>query len=197
MSRRIGLLGGSFNPAHGGHLHVSRLALDLLGLDEVWWLVSPGNPLKPEAGMAPLDDRLAVARALAAGHPIVVTDIERRLACRHTIDTVRHLKRRHPGDRLVWLMGADNLIQIRRWKSWRAIFRALPIAVFARPTYDSRALSGTAARRFAHRRVRPSRAAALPPMRPPAWVFLRTPPHGASASRIRAASEMENKENRP
>ncbi len=191
MSRRVGLLGGSFNPAHAGHLHISRLALELLGLDEVWWLVSPHNPLKAEAGMAAMDERLAAAQEMAGEGRIVVSDIERRLATRYTIDTLRHLKRHQPEVRLVWLMGADNLLQIRRWKSWRAIFRTVPIAVFARPTYDSRALSSAASRRFAHRRVRPSRAAGLVMMRPPAWVFLRTPLHDASATRIRTRTETE------
>ena len=183
---RVGLLGGSFNPAHGGHLHISRQALERLGLDQVWWLVSPQNPLKPAAGMAPLDKRLAQARAIVDDRRIVVTAIERDLGTRYAVDTLRLLKRRYPGTRFVWVMGADNLVQVPRWKRWRTVFRMVPIAVFARPTYSSRALSGRAARRFAGARVRAARARGLADQRPPAWVFLRTPLHAASATRIRA-----------
>jgi nicotinate-nucleotide adenylyltransferase len=189
MKKRIGLLGGSFNPAHSGHLHISRLALERLRLDELWWLVSPQNPLKPEAGMAPLAERLETARAVAAGEAIQVTDMERELGTRYTVDTLRALRKRFPDARFVWLMGADILQQIPRWKDWRAIFRTVPIAVFPRPTYSFKALSGRAARRFAGARVRASRAGALAAMRPPAWVFLRTPPIAISARRIRAQRE--------
>lgn len=183
----IGLLGGSFNPAHGGHLHISRLALDRLRLDEVWWLVSPQNPLKPLAGMAPLARRLEAARKVAAGEGrIRVTDIERELATSYTVDTLEALAGRFPAARMVWIMGADNLVQLPRWKGWRTLFRNVPIAVFARPKYSSRALSGRAARRFAAARVRETRAAKLVDMKPPAWVFMRTPMVADSASRIRA-----------
>jgi nicotinate-nucleotide adenylyltransferase len=187
--RRIGLLGGSFNPAHGGHLHISRLALERLRLDALWWVVSPQNPLKPSAGMAPIEARLAAAARVAAAHPrIRVTDIERRLGTIYAVDTLRLLKARHAEARLVWVMGADNLIQVPRWRRWRTVFRTLPIAVFTRPTYSSRALSGRAARRFAAARVRESRAGTLADMAPPAWVFLRTRPDASSATRIRAAA---------
>ena len=183
---RVGLLGGSFNPAHDGHLYISELALDRLGLDEVWWLVSPQNPLKPVAGMAAFAERLRSARTVG-GHPkIRVRDLERSLGTRFTIDTLRALKIRYPGVRFVWLMGADNLLQMPRWQGWRAIFRAVPIAVFARPSYSSRARSGRAARRFRRHRIPAFRASGLADMRPPAWVFMRHKPHGASASRIRA-----------
>ena len=182
----MGLLGGSFNPAHDGHLYISQLALDRLGLDEVWWLVSPQNPLKPAAGMAPFAERMKSARTVG-GHPkIRVSDIERSLGTRYTIDTLKALKIRYPGVRFVWLMGADNLLQMPRWEGWRAIFRAVPIAVFARPSYSFRARSGRAARRFRRHRIPALRASGLADMRPPAWVFLRHTPHGASASRIRA-----------
>ena len=185
-ARRIGLLGGSFNPAHEGHLHISVLALERLDLDELWWLVSPQNPLKPSAGMAPLGQRLEAARAIARDPRIRVTDIERALGTRYTIDTLRALKTRHPGVRFVWVMGADNLIEIRRWKEWRSIFRMLPIAVFARPSYVLRALRSGAARRFASARKGRLRAADLAGLDPPAWVLLQTPRHAASATRIRA-----------
>ena len=184
--RRIGLLGGSFNPAHSGHLHISERALERLRLDAVWWLVSPQNPLKPAAGMAPLETRLEAARAVA-GHPrILVTDIESELGTRYTIDTLAALKARFPGHRFVWLMGADILHQLPRWKGWRGIFRSVAIAVFARPSYSLKATSGRAARLFAGARVRPSRAGSLAAMRPPAWVFINTPRDATSAARIRA-----------
>jgi nicotinate-nucleotide adenylyltransferase len=185
--RRVGLMGGSFNPAHEGHLHVSRLALERLRLDAVWWLVSPQNPLKPAAGMAPFEERFASAQAAAKAEPrIVVSDLELRLGTRFAVDTVALLKRRFPAVRFVWIMGADNMIQVRKWRKWRAIFRALPIAVFARPSYSWRARSSRAARRFANAEVSESRARSLVDVRPPAWTYLETRPKALSATRIRA-----------
>ena len=189
---RVGLLGGSFNPAHRGHLHISAMALDRLALDQVWWLVSPQNPLKPRHDMAPLDQRLAMARTLANDPDIRVTDLERHLGTRYTADTLDALAQSHPDTRFVWIMGADNLIQIPRWRRWTALFNAVPIAVFARPSYSLRALSGRAARRFASARRLESRAGALAAMRPPAWVFLHTPLVRASATRIRARDAAGN-----
>ena len=183
--RRVGLLGGSFNPAHDGHLHISRLALELLRLDQVWWLVSPQNPLKPKLDMAPLKDRLAAAEKLVDDPLIRVTDLERGLGTTYTVDTVRALKRQFPATRFVWVMGADNLIQMPRWRRWRALFRAIAIAVFARPPYSLKVRSSLAARRFAGSRVREYRAANLVDMKPPAWVYLNIRPHGASATEIR------------
>ena len=185
-ARRIGLLGGSFNPAHDGHRHLSLWALRRLGLDAVWWLVSPQNPLKPPKGMASLADRLAGARR-AARHPrIRVTDIERALGTRYTADTLEDLRRHFPDARFVWLMGADNLRQIARWRRWPSIFRGVPVAVFDRPSYALGALSGVAARRFAGSRIPERAAATLAGRRPPAWCFLTIPRHPASATRIRA-----------
>ncbi|MEO5375055.1 MAG: nicotinate-nucleotide adenylyltransferase [Alphaproteobacteria bacterium] len=186
--RTVGLLGGSFNPAHAGHLYISLAALARLGLDEVWWLVSPQNPLKPPAGMAPLAERLAAARALARHPRIRVTDIECRFASVHTANTLRELRRRFPRVRFVWLMGADNLKQIPRWKHWREIFRRTAIAVFARSPYSWAALAGRAARRYVRCRVGPWRAHGMAARQPPAWTFLPIRPHPASATRIRAAA---------
>lgn len=184
--RRVGLLGGSFNPAHDGHRQISLAALGRLGLDEVWWLVSPQNPLKPVAGMAPIGRRLADARR-AARHPrIRVTDIEQHLGTRFTADTLVRLVRAFPRTRFVWLMGADNLSQIARWERWQQIFHAVAIAVFNRPTYCFRALSGMAARRFARRRLAASAAGLLARKTPPAWVFLFTRLNPISATAIRA-----------
>lgn len=185
--RRVGLLGGSFNPAHAGHLFVSREALKRLDLDEIWWMVSPQNPLKPERGMAPFSARLAAAKKMSRNRHIRVTGIERRLGTRYTADTLKALKRRFPRTRFVWLMGADNLIQIPHWEEWEEIFKSAPIAVFNRPTYSLRALAGQAARRF-HRARRNERAARrLATMAPPAWAFINTRLHPASATSIRAA----------
>jgi nicotinate-nucleotide adenylyltransferase len=184
--RRIGLFGGSFNPAHAGHLHVSLWALKRLRLDEVWWLVSPQNPLKPDAGMAPFAERLAGARALVRHPRIRVSDAEARFGTRYTADTVAILRRRMPTVRFVWLMGADNLIQAPLWKAWSSIFNGLPVAVFDRPTYSLRALAGKAARRFAKARLRESHAGFLAGTEPPAWVYLHIPLHAASATAIRA-----------
>jgi nicotinate-nucleotide adenylyltransferase len=183
---RVGLLGGSFNPAHHGHLHISLLALKRLRLDAVWWLVSPQNPLKPSADMAAYEERLIEAERLVR-HPLIrVSDIERRLGTLYTADTVAALRRRFSGTRFVWLIGADNLAQLPAWHRWQQIFHAVPIAVFDRPTYSFRALAGSAARCFGAGRL-PARAAkTIAGARPPAWVFLHTRLDPASATAVRA-----------
>jgi nicotinate-nucleotide adenylyltransferase len=184
--KRIGLLGGSFNPAHQGHLHISRVALDRLRLDEVWWVISPQNPLKSTAGMAPLAERMARARAFAAEVPrVVVTDIERELGTRYTIDTLEALRARFADFRFVFLMGADNFIQLPRWRAWTAIIRTVPIAIFPRPSYSHRALTGRAAKRFARFRLPDIGAHRLADQRAPAWAFVRAAPDTSSATRIR------------
>jgi nicotinate (nicotinamide) nucleotide adenylyltransferase/ribosome silencing factor RsfS/YbeB/iojap len=196
--RRIGLLGGSFNPAHGGHLHISRLALQRLGLDEIWWLVSPQNPLKPVAGMAPFTDRLAQARGVAAEERrITVTGIEAELGSTYTADTLKALRRRFPRARFVWLMGGDNLVQLPYWKRWQEIFRTVPIAVFARPEAGSKPLAGPAAGRFARSRLPVAAARRLALTPPPAWVFFHTRLDPRSATRIRAERLQTLKEMRP
>lgn len=184
--RRVGLLGGSFNPAHGGHRDISLAALGRLNLDQVWWLVSPQNPLKPVAGMAPFATRIAEARRVAHHPRIVVTDLEDGLGTRYTADTLRRLTQTFPRTRFVWLMGADNLSQIAQWAEWQEIFHTVSVAVFARPTYCFGALAGRAARRFARRRLTASAAGLLTRNAPPAWVFLFTRLNPISASAIRA-----------
>jgi len=185
--QRIGLLGGSFNPAHGGHLHISLEALRRLGLDEVWWLVSPQNPLKPRRGMAPLDRRLASAREVIAGHPgLRATRLESALGTLYTADTLAALTRRFAEVRFVWLMGADNLAQVDRWDRWAAIFHTLPVAVLDRPHYSMSVLSAKAAHRFAGTRLAERRARSLAVQAPPAWVFLHQPRDPRSATQIRA-----------
>ncbi len=183
---RIGLLGGSFNPAHDGHRHISLFALQRLRLDAVWWLVSPQNPLKSVTGMAAFEERVVGAEAVARHPRIRVSDIEAKLGTRYTVDTLRALRRQNARQRFVWIMGADNLIQLPRWRHWEAIFGLVPIAVFARPAYSGRALSGAAAQRFRRHRLPDRSAALLANKKTPAWVFLHTPQHPASATTIRA-----------
>jgi nicotinate-nucleotide adenylyltransferase len=184
-ARRIGLLGGSFNPAHGGHRRISLFAMQALGLDEVWWLVSPGNPLKPAQGMASLAARVASARVQARRAPIRVTAIERDLGTRYTVDTLRALTRRWPKYRFVWLMGADNLAQLHRWRDWRRLARAMPIAVIARPGYDAQAIVSPAMAWL--RRYRRSVASVNRPEKwsAPTLVLLRFDPDPRSASALR------------
>jgi nicotinate-nucleotide adenylyltransferase len=192
---RIGLLGGSFNPAHAGHLHISKLALKHLGLDYVWWLVSPQNPLKPTRGMASLAERLREAQAATGGHPKVrVSAIEARLGTRYTVDTLARLRRHFPATRFIWLMGADNLSQIVRWRQWSRIFHLVAIAVFARGSYVMKALAGKAAKRFRRFRVSPGKARGLASTPLPAWAFLPTPLHTASATAIRAQRSKRKKQ---
>ncbi len=191
--RRIGLLGGSFNPAHRAHLLVSRTAISRLGLDEVWWLVSPQNPLKSEKDMAPQAERLAEARRVAAGQRIRPTDIESALGTRFTVDTLAALRRRFPLTSFVWLMGADNLQQVTRWKRWPDIFRLTPVAIFGRPNYSLAAMSSTAAKRFGTRRIPVERARDLAGMVPPAWTFIHLRHEPTSATAIRAARRARNR----
>lgn len=186
--RRVGLLGGSFNPAHRGHRRISLAALRALGLDEVWWLVSPGNPLKADApDMAALAARLASARRMARRAPIRATAIEARLGTRYTVETLRALRRRYPRTRFVWLMGADNLVQFHRWRDWRGIARTMPIAVIARPGYDDDALRAPAMG-WLRRHERPAASAKTwTTWSLPALVLLRFRPDPTSATQARAA----------
>lgn len=188
FGRPTGLLGGSFNPAHGGHRAISLQAMDALGLDELWWLVSPGNPLKPKKGMAPLPARLASAQRAARRSRIRATAIEAELGTRYSIDTLRALVRLYPQHRFIWLMGSDNLGQLHQWRDWRKIARLMPIAVIARPGYNHSARAARAMgwlRRF----VRPAdRKRKWTDWRPPALVFLRFPPDVRSATAIRQAA---------
>ena len=183
---RIGLLGGSFNPAHGGHVHISREALKRLQLDEVWWLVSPQNPLKPTTGMAAFDRRLENAQRVASvSKRILVSDAEQKMGTRYTADTLRKLTKRFPRARFVWLMGADNLLQMSKWSRWTFIFNTLPVAVFARPTYSKRAIASAAARRFNRARKSQAQAKRLADAKAPAWVFLKIRENPLSATDIR------------
>lgn len=185
---RVGLFGGSFNPAHDGHAHVAETAMRRLGLDRVVWLVSPQNPLKGSDDTQPLSKRMASAAAVAPGPSMIVSDAETRMGTRWTVDTVRALTARHPGVHFVWLMGSDNLAGFHRWRGWTDIMRAVPVAVVARPgsLLDSR--TAPAARRFAAARVPAERARLLPTMAAPAWTYLTAPLNPRSSTAIRAAT---------
>lgn len=181
----IGLLGGSFDPAHEGHVHITREALKRMGIDRVWWLVSPGNPLKARQP-APMAQRLAEARRQLRGDPrVVVTDIEARLGTRYTADTIRRLQAIYPGVTFVWLMGADNLTQFHRWDRWRAIMDRVAVGVLARPGSGLRARLSVAAQVYRGNRV--ARGENLARRPPPAWVFVNVPMNDTSSTEIRAA----------
>jgi len=185
MARRIGLLGGSFNPAHRGHRATSLAALDALGLDEIWWLVSPGNPLKPRHGMAPFEARLRSARHLARRSRIRVSDFEAEVGTIYTVDTVAALLGHWPRHDFIWLMGQDTVAQFHQWKDWRRLAGMVPIAVLPRPGYDGAARAARAMgwlRRF----VRPSTTArSWTEWSTPAITFLRLPPDPTSATGLR------------
>jgi len=184
---RVGLFGGSFNPPHVGHRHASLIALRRLELDAVWWLVTPGNPLKDARDLAPLSQRLKAAVDIENHPRIHVTTLESELGTRFTADTLATLTHRFPAINFVWIMGADNLATIHKWRDWQAIFRTMPIVVVARPGYAMKALSSPAARRFAAARIDPDDAALLPFMAPPAWTYLdeRLDPTSSTALRAR------------
>jgi len=169
--QRIGLLGGSFDPPHEGHVHVTRTALARFGLDAVWWLVSPGNPLKPH-GPAPMRDRLAAARALMHDPRVRVTDIEARLGTRYTAMTLEGLRRLYPGVGFTWLMGADNLAGFHHWQDWRGIAASVPLGIVARPGQSLAALGSPAARTLRKHRLAQRASSLLGRAEPPAWCFV-------------------------
>ena len=182
-----GLLGGSFNPAHGGHRRITLFAAEALGLDEVWWLVSPGNPLKPQDDMGSLKARLRSAEAMSRRAPIIPTAIELDLDTRFTVDTLAKLTRRYPKRRFVWLMGSDNLAQFHLWKGWRRIARTMPIAVIARPGYAAAAMTSPAMAWLRRYRVPAASIRKRGQWSAPALVFLRFDPDHRSATAIRRA----------
>ena len=186
----VGLLGGSFDPAHEGHAHITREALKRFGLDRVWWLVSPGNPLKPK-GPAPLERRMARAR-LVMDHPRVdVTDIEARLGTRYTAETLARLCALYPDVRFVWLMGADNLAQFHLWQDWRAIMEAVPVGVLARPGQRISARMSRASALYARYRIPGSQSQLLAQANAPAWCFVNVAMTDASSTAIRAAGQWD------
>ena len=183
---RVGLFGGSFNPPHKGHRHASLVALRRLELDAVWWLVTPGNPLKDQRELAPLEQRLKASVDLENHPRIHVTTLESSLGTRFTADTLKAIARQFPAINFVWIMGADNLATIHKWRAWRQIFETMPIVAVARPGYAMKALSSPAARTYAASRIDPDDAALLPFMHPPAWTYLDERLDPASSTAIRA-----------
>lgn len=183
--QRVGLLGGSFDPPHEGHVNITEQALRRFDLDRVWWLVSPGNPLKQD-GPAPLADRVAMARRLMPDPRVVVTGIEARLQTRMTADTIAALQRRYPQVRFVWLMGSDNLVQFDQWDRWREIAARVPLGVLARPGSRLAARLSPAAQAMAQWRLPESAAHGLALANPPAWVLVNVPMSNLSSTAIRA-----------
>lgn len=182
----VGLLGGSFDPAHAGHVHITHEALRRFGLDRLWWLVTPGNPLK-ERGPAPLADRMARARALMQHPRVTVTDIEARLGTRATADTLMALRAAYPGVRFVWLMGADNLAQFHRWQNWQEIMQSTPVGVLARPGDQISARMSPAAQIYRRSRLPAQASHLLARAEPPAWCFVNVPMVDVSSTAIRAS----------
>jgi nicotinate-nucleotide adenylyltransferase len=182
----VGLLGGSFDPAHEGHAHITREALKRMGLDRVWWLVTPGNPLKARQP-APMEERLARARDVMPDPRVEITDLEARLGTRATADTIDLLRRLYPGVTFVWLMGADNLVQFHRWNRWRDILRSVAVGVLARPGSGIAARNSVAARAFKVNQI--DRGENLRGHKAPVWCFVNIPMNGASSSEIRARGE--------
>ncbi|MGJ8546457.1 MAG: nicotinate-nucleotide adenylyltransferase [Sulfitobacter sp.] len=184
----IGLLGGSFDPAHSGHAHITREAIKRFGLDRVWWLVSPGNPLKSQ-GPAPLAQRIARAREVMDHPRVAITDIEVQLGTRYTAQTLRQLRARYPGVRFVWLMGADNLAQFHLWQDWRDIMNTVPVGVLARPGQRISARMSRAATLYRQNRIPGRFSGLLGQADAPAWCFVNVPMTDASSTAIRAAGK--------
>jgi nicotinate-nucleotide adenylyltransferase len=183
--QRIGLYGGSFNPPHEGHRRVSLFAMRRLALDQLWWLVTPGNPLKDSAALPPLSERMRAAAAVAAHPRIVISGAEAAFGTRYTADMIQVVKTRTPACRFVWIMGSDNLAQFHRWERWREIAASVPIAVLNRPSYLNAALSSPAAIALRDRRVDEADAATLADREPPAWVYLVGPRTAVSSTVLR------------
>ena len=183
------MFGGSFDPPHSGHAQVTREALKRLGLDQLWWLVSPGNPLKSRQP-ASLSVRRAMAQRLIRDPRVRITEIEARLGTRATVDTLAALKRHYPGVRFVWVMGADNLAQLHRWKHWRRLVGQVPLAVLARPGQRLPALTSPAARSLAGARLPAGAARSLATTAPPAWIWLDIPMRDISSTCLRQSADM-------
>jgi nicotinate-nucleotide adenylyltransferase len=188
----VGLLGGSFDPAHEGHVHITKQAMARFGLNRVWWLVSPGNPLKSR-GPAPLERRLAKAREVMQHPQVEITDIEARLGTRYTAETLARLRSLYPRVRFVWLMGADNMAQLHRWQDWRQIMETVPIGVLARPGQRISARMSRAAARYAPYRIPGRWGHMLAQVEAPAWCFINVPMNDASSTAIRSAGSWDTK----
>lgn len=189
-NQRVGLLGGTFNPAHDAHLHISLEAIKRLKLDRVVWLVTPGNPLKSTERQVSMEKRMESAKAMARHPKIEVSDIESRLNTRFTADTLSDLRQVMPTTRFLWLMGADNMVELPKWRDWRAIMSIVPVAIFDRPHYSIKALTGRVANEFSFARIPDSKARDLADRLAPAWTFIRCPRHPLSSTRLREASKV-------
>lgn len=193
VGQRIGVMGGSFNPPHDGHASVARTALRRLKLDQLWWVVTPGNPLKDGGDLAPLDERMAASRAFATGRAMTVTGFEEQLGTPYTAATLSFLVARYPGVQFVWVMGADNLAGFHRWQHWRDIAHLVPIAVVDRPGWKLKALASPAARLLRSYRIPERRAPMLLGSPLPAWIFLTAPLSPLSSSEIRARAARDGR----
>ncbi|HVZ03572.1 nicotinate-nucleotide adenylyltransferase [Hyphomicrobium sp.] len=186
--QRVGIMGGSFNPPHAGHQIAAEAAMRRLGLDQVWWLITPGNPLKSHDGLSSFSRRMALVRSFARGPHMKITGFERDLGTRYTAATLAFLKRRHPGVRFVWIMGADNLASFDRWQHWRSIAETMPIAVVDRPGWRLRGLSSKAALALSRWRLPESEARSLAAREPPAWLLLTIRLSDLSSTALRNAA---------
>ncbi len=181
----VGLLGGSFNPPHSGHRHISLFALHRLNLDRIWWLVSPGNPLKDTTNLQSLESRVALSRSLADHPRLEITAFEACLSSVYTIDTMRFLRRRYSGTRFVWLMGADSMIGIHKWRNWRSLFKLMPIVVLDRPDCRYQAMASKAAQTFLKYYIRNPNLSTFASSHPPKWTYLTIPLSGESSTILR------------
>ncbi|MEM8839788.1 MAG: nicotinate-nucleotide adenylyltransferase [Pseudomonadota bacterium] len=184
----VGLYGGSFNPPHEGHVHVAETAMKRLALKRLWWMVSPGNPLKDHSGLPELEDRIALSHKLIDNPRIDVTGLEKTLNTRYSADLVLYLRARYPAVRFIWVMGADNLTHFHKWERWEDIVQSMPIAIVDRPGHTLAARSSRMARKFAEYRVEESDAGNLKSLSAPAWTFLHAPRSHQSSTALRANS---------
>ena len=184
-SRVVGLLGGSFDPAHAGHVEITRTALRRFDLDQLWWLISPGNPLKPH-GPAPLDDRVATARRLMSHPKVTVSTLEAKMGTRYTAETLSALRGNYPSTRFVWLMGADNLMQFNRWQNWQYIIETTPIGVLARPSDRLAPIKAQAARIYRHARLPATHSRLLGQYQAPCWCYINMPMVDLSSTALRS-----------
>lgn len=194
--QRVGVMGGSFNPPHEGHAIVAETALKRLALDQLWWVVTPGNPLKANGGLPPQDERMAACRKFARGPKMKITGFEAELGTPYTAATLAFLKQRFPDVFFVWVMGADNLASFPRWQRWQSIVETMPIAVVDRPGWRLKALAGVAAQRYGHARQDESDAARLATLSAPAWTFLTSRLSNQSSTALRQASQPHAKKTR-
>ena len=186
---KVGILGGSFDPAHEGHLEITHAALEFLDLDYIWWLVSPGNPLKNDNEISSFENRFYSAKNMADDPRIIVTDLEQKLGTKYTIDTLEKIIYNHPNHKFIWLMGADNLAQFNQWKDWRKIADTVPFAIFNRPSYSKQSMQSVAATELREFRIDEKNAGLLYKLKPPAWIYYTLSKNPMSSTEIRNRSK--------